>query len=67
MHIDESSLEGTLLEGTLGVMNTIFRSTLELLEDDVKKHGLIICAGDQLSLALLDKVSFLFIHSPIGC
>lgn len=52
MHIDESSLEGTL-----GVMNTIFRSTLELSEDDIKKHGLVICAGDQLSLALLDKIS----------
>ncbi|KAF8163626.1 hypothetical protein B0H34DRAFT_837464 [Crassisporium funariophilum] len=52
MHIDESSLEGTL-----GVMNTIFQSTLQLSEDDIKKHGLIICAGDQLSLALLDKIS----------
>jgi hypothetical protein len=52
MHIDESSLEGTL-----GVMSTIFRSTLELAEDDIKKHGLVICAGDRLSLALLDKVS----------
>ncbi|KAF8806609.1 hypothetical protein BYT27DRAFT_7224360 [Phlegmacium glaucopus] len=52
MHIDESSLKGTL-----GVMNTIFQSMLELTEDDVKGHGLVICAGDQLSLALLDKIS----------
>jgi hypothetical protein len=51
MYIDESTLEGTL-----GVMSTIFRRTLELAEDDIKKHGLVICAGDQLSLALLDKV-----------
>lgn len=51
MHIDESSLEGTL-----SVMDTIFQSTLELTEDDVKTHGLVICAGDQLSLSLLDKV-----------
>ena len=50
MHIDESSLEGTL-----GVMDTIFRSTLELTEDDLKTHGLVFCAGDQLSLSLLDK------------
>ena len=51
MHVDESSLEGTS-----GVMSTTFRSTLELGEDDIKKHGLVICPGDQLSLALLDKV-----------
>ena len=51
MHIDESSLEGTL-----GAMSTIFWDTSELAEDDMKKHGLVICAGDQLSLALLDKV-----------
>ena len=61
MHINESSLEGTL-----SVMNTIFRSTLELSEDDVRKHGLVICAGDQFSLALLDKASSLFIHSSIS-
>jgi len=51
MHIDES-----ILEGTLGVMSTIFRSTLDLAENDIKKHGLVIRTGDQLSLALLEKV-----------
>ena len=57
MHIDESSLEGTL-----GVLNTIFRDSLRLTEDDIKKHGIIICAGDQLSLSLLDKVPFYLDH-----
>ena len=51
MHIDESSLEGTL-----NVLSTIFRTSLNLTEEDVKNHGLIICAGDLLSLSLLDKV-----------
>ena len=37
-------------------MDTIFRSTLELMEDDIETHRLVICAGDQLSLSLLDKV-----------
>ena len=41
MHIDELSLKEML-----GVMGNIFRSTLELTEDDIKKHGLVICAGD---------------------
>jgi hypothetical protein len=54
MHIDESSLEGTL-----SVLNTIFRDSLRLTEDDIKKHGIVICAGDQLSLSLLDKVPFI--------
>lgn len=51
MHIDESSLEGTL-----AVLDRILQGTLGLGEDNVKKHGLILCAGDQLSLSLLDKV-----------
>jgi len=51
MHIDESSLEGTL-----NVLSTIFRTSLNLTEEDVKRHGLVICAGDQLSLSLLNKV-----------
>ncbi|PPQ97245.1 hypothetical protein CVT26_000771 [Gymnopilus dilepis] len=50
MHIDESSLEGTL-----SVLDSILRGTLGLGEEDVKKHGLIICAGDQLS----------FCHTPV--
>jgi hypothetical protein len=62
MHIDESSLEGTL-----GVMDAIFRSTLELTEDDVKTHGLVICAGDQLSLSLLDKACIFINFSLSVC
>lgn len=46
MHIDESSLEGTL-----NVVDTIIHKSLKLSEDDVKRHGIIICAGDQLSLS----------------
>jgi len=57
MHIDESSLEGML-----GMLNTIFCNSLRLTEDDIKKHGIIICAGDQLSLLLLDKVHFYLDH-----
>ena len=52
MHIDESSLDGTI-----DVMDTIFRKTLNLSDEDIRKHGLFICAGDQLSISLLDKVS----------
>ena len=50
--IDESSLQRTL-----GVLNTIFRDSLRLNED-VKKYGIIIYAGDQPSLSFLDKVIF---------
>lgn len=55
MHIDESSLDGTL-----EVLGHITSTTLKLTEDDIKKHGIIICAGDQLSKSLLDKVRLLF-------
>lgn len=51
MKIDESTLEGTI-----EVVDTIIRQSLKLTPDDIKKHGLIICAGDQLTLSLLDKV-----------
>jgi hypothetical protein len=51
MHIDESSLEGTLK-----VLNTIFCETLKMSTEDLQKHGLVLCAGDQLSISLLDKV-----------
>jgi len=54
MHIDESTLEGTL-----GVLDAIVRGTLKFTNDDIEKHGLIICAGDQLTLSLLDKVCVL--------
>ncbi|KAF8804759.1 hypothetical protein BYT27DRAFT_7225347 [Phlegmacium glaucopus] len=50
MHIDESSLEGTL-----SVLSTIFQTSLKLTEDDIKGNGLVICAGDQLTLSLLTR------------
>jgi hypothetical protein len=55
MHIDESSLESTLK-----VLEDIITKTLKLLGDDLEKHGVILCAGDQLTLSLLDKVIFIF-------
>ncbi len=62
MHIDESTLEGTI-----GVLDSIVRNTLKLTDKDIENHGLILCAGDQLMLSLLDKVSSLiflaFIHT----
>ncbi|KAJ6565075.1 hypothetical protein B0H10DRAFT_1843128 [Mycena sp. CBHHK59/15] len=51
MQIDESSLDGTI-----DVFSTIFRSSLKMTEDDIKRHGVVICAGDQLSASLFDKV-----------
>jgi hypothetical protein len=51
MHVDESSLEGTLK-----VLNTIFCDTLKMSVEDLQKHGLVFCAGDQLTISLLDKV-----------
>ena len=52
MNIDESSLEGTL-----EVLNTIICDALKLSTDGLEKHGIILCAGDQLTVSLLDKVS----------
>ena len=52
MHIDKSGLEGTL-----EVLNTIICDALKLSADGLEKHGIILCAGDQLSISLLDKVS----------
>ena len=56
MHIDESSLEGTLQ-----VIDSIISQTLKLSGDGLEKHGIIMCAGDQLTISLLDKVRLLFI------
>ena len=50
MHIDESSLEGTLQ-----VLNEIITKTLKLSDDGLAKHGIILCAGDQLTMSLLDN------------
>ncbi|KLO10215.1 hypothetical protein SCHPADRAFT_999732 [Schizopora paradoxa] len=52
MLLDESSLDGTL-----DVVNTIIQTTLQLSEEDVQRQGVIICAGDQLTMSLLDKAS----------
>lgn len=51
MHIDESSIEGTLK-----VLETIIAQVLGMSDNEIKKHGLILCAGDLLTLALLDAV-----------
>ena len=56
MHIDESSLEGTLK-----VIDCIITKTLKLSGDSLEKHGIILCAGDQLTMSLLDKVRQLLI------
>jgi hypothetical protein len=53
MHIDESSLEGTL-----HVLETIITKTLKLEGNGLEKHGIILCVGDQLTLSLLDKVRY---------
>lgn len=55
MHINESTLEGTL-----GVLKTILSNSLRLTAEDIKNHGIILCAGDQLTLSLLNKVSVFF-------
>jgi len=52
MHIDELSLNGTL-----EVLNTIFCDTLKMTADDLEKHSVVFCTGEQLSISLLDKVS----------
>ncbi|KAF9537135.1 hypothetical protein CPC08DRAFT_552826 [Agrocybe pediades] len=52
MPIDESSLEGTLQ-----VLKSMIQVSLGLTDEDVRKHGIFLCAGDQLTLSLLDKVS----------
>jgi len=51
MHTDESSLEGTLQ-----VLSDIITKTLKFSGDGLEKHGIILCAGDQLTMSLLDKV-----------
>lgn len=51
MHIDESSLEGTLQ-----VLEAIITKTLKLTDESLEKHGIIFCGGDQLTMSLLDKV-----------
>ncbi|KAJ7869595.1 hypothetical protein B0H14DRAFT_3579250 [Mycena olivaceomarginata] len=52
MEIDESSMDGTI-----DLFSTIFRGSLKMTEDDIKRHGVVICAGDQLSASLFDKVA----------
>jgi hypothetical protein len=52
MHIDKSSLDGTI-----GVFGSIFGSTLKFTGAELENIGVVLCAGDQLSCSLLDKVS----------
>jgi hypothetical protein len=52
MHINESSLDGTL-----EVLNTIVTRHLKFTVEDLQKHGILICARDQLSKLLVDKVN----------
>ncbi|TDL22081.1 hypothetical protein BD410DRAFT_803611 [Rickenella mellea] len=52
MKIDESSLDGTL-----DVIDSIIVKTLQLSEDDIRKHGVVLCGGDQLTISLIDKAS----------
>ena len=49
----------------LSILSTIFHDSLKLTEDEIKKHGILICAGDQLSLSLLDKVPFYPDHESL--
>ncbi|PCH34550.1 hypothetical protein WOLCODRAFT_19414 [Wolfiporia cocos MD-104 SS10] len=50
IHIDKSSLDSTI-----NVMEMIFYKTLQLSEDDIRRHSIILCGGNQLSVSLLDK------------
>ena len=43
MHIDESRLDGTV-----EVLETIITHHLKFTAEDLQKHGVLICAGDQL-------------------
>ncbi|KAF8141068.1 hypothetical protein K438DRAFT_2114906 [Mycena galopus ATCC 62051] len=52
MQIDESSLDGTI-----NVSATIFQSSLKMTEDDIKRHSVVMCTGDQLNASLFDKVA----------
>ena len=52
MQIDESSLDGAL-----EVLDTIVTCHLKFTAEDLQKHVILICAGDQLSKLLIDKVS----------
>jgi hypothetical protein len=61
MHIDESSLEGTLK-----VLDSIITKMLKLLGNGLEKHRIILCAGDQLTRSLLDKVSRLLLNMMIS-
>jgi hypothetical protein len=57
MHIDESSLDGTI-----NVFGCIFGSTLKFTGAELERVGVVLCAGDQLSCSLLDKVHFLSVE-----
>ena len=52
MPVDEGSIDGTL-----EVIDTLVRKVLKLSEEELRTHGVIICAGDQLTNSLVDKAS----------
>lgn len=51
MHIDESSLDGTL-----EVIETIISKHLGMSNEDLVKHGIVFGHGDNLTIELIDKV-----------
>ncbi|KAK0435753.1 hypothetical protein EV421DRAFT_1716489 [Armillaria borealis] len=51
MHIDESSIEGTIR-----VYITILTQYLKLSDEDLVKHGLLFTHGDLLTDSLMDKI-----------
>lgn len=52
MPVDEGSIDGTI-----EVLDTLIQKVLKLTEADVRRHGVIMCAGDQLTNSLVDKAS----------
>ena len=61
-HTDESSIDGTL-----EVIETLIRKVLKLDNEKLVVHGPVICAEDQLTNLLVDKVcGFLFVlHNTV--
>ncbi|KAG1760022.1 hypothetical protein EDD22DRAFT_980812 [Suillus occidentalis] len=51
MHIDESSIDRAL-----EVIDSIVQKTLKMSSEDIQKHRIIMCTGDQLTMSLLDRV-----------
>lgn len=49
MHIDKSSLDGTL-----GVIDNIIRVQLQMTSEDLECHGVVFAHGNNLTIALID-------------